>query len=63
MRNLVLVDAVISLREIARVIEEECGICRTTIEINRAADAVHEMSLRDNKNSTLTEQIINKAKE
>lgn len=63
MRNLKLVDAVIALHEIARVVEEECGTCRTSIEIRRAADAVHEMSLQDNKNSIITQQVINKAKE
>lgn len=63
MRNLKLVDAVVALHEIANVIEEECGTCRTSIEIRRAADAVHEMSLRDNKNVNMVTNIINKAKE
>ena len=63
MRNLKLVDAVVALHEIANVIEEECGTCRTSIEIRRAADAVHEMSLRDNKNVNIVTNIINKAKE
>ena len=63
MRNLKLVDAVVALHEIACVVEEECGTCRTSIEIRRAAEAVHEMSLQDNKNSTIVKDIINKAKE
>ena len=62
MRNLKLVDAVVALHEIASVVEEEIGICRTSIEIRRAADTVHELSLQDNKNSVLTQDIINKAK-
>lgn len=63
MRNLKLVDAVIALHDIARTVEEECGTCRTSIEIRRAADALHEMSLQDNKNSVIAKNIIDKAKE
>ena len=63
MRNMKLVDAVIALNKIADTIEEECGISRTTIEIRRAADAVHEMSLQDNKNSIIAQNIIEKVKE
>lgn len=62
MRNLVLIDAVIALQEIARLVEEEIGTCRTSIEIRRSADALHVLSLQDNKNSVLTRDIINKAK-
>ena len=63
MRNLKLVDAVIALHEIARTVEKECGICKTSIEICRAADALHEMSIQDNKNSVIAKNIIDKAKE
>ena len=63
MRNLKLIDAVIALHEIARVVEEECGSCRTGIEIERCAVQLHEMSLQDNKNSVIAQDIINKAKQ
>lgn len=63
MRNLKLVDAVVALHEIKKLVEEECGICRTSIEIERCADSLHLMSLQDAKNSIITSQVINKAKE
>ena len=63
MRNLKLVDAVIALHEIRRVIEEECGICRTSIEIGRCADDLHLMSIQDAKNVVAVKDIIDKAKE
>lgn len=63
MRNLKLVDLVVALHEIRREVEEECGRCRVSIEIERCADQLHEMSLQDAKNSVLTDQAIQKAKE
>ena len=61
MRNLKLVEAVIALHEIRRVVEEECGICKVSIEIERCADQLHHMSIQDAKNSVITEQVIKKA--
>lgn len=63
MRNLKLVDAVIALHEIRRLVEEECGTCRVSIEIERCATQLHEMSIQDARNSITTANIINKAKE
>ena len=63
MRNLKLIDAVVALHEIARTIEEECGKCKVSIEVERCAVQLHEMSLQDNKNSVIAKNIINKAKE
>ena len=63
MRNLKLVDAVIALHEIRRLVEEECGTCKTSMEIGRCADQLHHMSLQDAKNSVVAEQVIQKAKE
>lgn len=62
MRNLKLIDAVVALHEIKRLVEEECGICKVSIEIERCAVQLHEMSLQDAKNSILTGQLIQKAK-
>lgn len=63
MRNLKLVDAVIALHEIRRLVEEECGTCRVSIEIGRCADQLHLMSIQDAKNSVIADQAIQKAKE
>lgn len=63
MRNLKLVDAVVALHEIKKLVEEECGICKVSIEIERCAEQLHHMSIQDAKNSVLANQVINKAKE
>lgn len=63
MRNLKLVDAVIALHEIRRLVEEECGVCKVSIEIERCADQLHQMSIQDAKNVVTVKDIIDKAKE
>ena len=63
MRNLVLVDAVISLHEIARIVAEELGTGQLHDDIRSCADRLHHYSITDAKISTLTQNIINKAKE
>ena len=63
MRNLELVDAVIALHEIARTVAEEVGIGQLHDDIRNCADRLHEFSLSDAKNSTITQDIITKAKE
>ena len=63
MRNLKLIDAVVALHEIKKMVEEECGTCKVSIEIERCANQLHEMSLQDAKNVVAVKDIINKAKE
>ncbi len=63
MRNLVLVDAVIALHEIARTVAEEIGIGQLHDDIRSCADRLHKLSIVDSKNSIITQDIINKAKE
>lgn len=63
MRNLKLIDAVVALHEIKKLVEEECGICKVSIEIERCADQLHQMSIQDAKNVVAVKDIINKAKE
>ena len=63
MRNLVLVDAVIALHEVARVVEEEVGINNLYDDIKNCANRLHILSIQDSKNSVATQDIINKAKE
>jgi hypothetical protein len=62
-RNLVLVDAVIALHEIARTVAEEIGIGQLHDDIRSCADRLHKLSIVDSKNSIITQDIINKAKE
>jgi hypothetical protein len=62
-RNLVLVDAVVALHEIARTVAEEIGIGQLHDDIRSCADRLHELSITDNRNSIITQDIINKAKE
>jgi hypothetical protein len=63
MRNLELVDAVVALHEIARTVEREIGTGSLSEDIRNCADRLHELSLSDNKNSIITQDIIKKAKE
>ena len=63
MRNLELVDAVIALHEIARTVEREIGRGQLSDDIRSCADRLHELSIVDSRNSIITQDIINKAKE
>jgi hypothetical protein len=63
MRNLDLVDAVIALHEIARTVEREIGRGQLSDDIRACADRLHELSIVDSRNSIITQDIINKAKE
>jgi hypothetical protein len=63
MRNIVLIDAVVALHEIARTVAEEIGVGQLHDDIRSCADRLHELSITDSKNSILTQDIINKAKE
>jgi hypothetical protein len=63
MRNLEIVDAVIALHEIARTVAEEIGVGQLSDDIRNCADRLHEFSLSDSRNSIITQDIINKAKE
>ena len=63
MRNLELVDAVVALHEIARTVEQEIGTGQLSYDIRKCADRLHELSISDSRNSIITQDIINKAKE
>jgi hypothetical protein len=63
MRNLKLIDAVIALHDIARTVSEEVGSGQLSDDIRKCADRLHDLSLADSRNSILTQNIINKAKE
>jgi hypothetical protein len=57
------VDAVVALHEIARTVAEEIGIGQLHDDIRSCADRLHELSITDNRNTIITQDIINKAKE
>lgn len=63
MRNLALIDAVVALHDIARTVAEEIGVGQLHDDIRNCADRLHELSIIDNKNSIIAQDIINKAKE
>jgi hypothetical protein len=63
MRNLEIVDAVVALHEIARTVEREIGTGQLSHDIRKCADRLHELSIFDSRNSIITQDIINKAKE
>jgi hypothetical protein len=63
MRNIVLIDAVVALHEIARTVAEEIGVGQLHDDIRNCADRLHELSITDSRNSIITQDIINKAKE
>ena len=63
MRNLKIVDAVIALHDIARTVAEEIGVGQLHDDIRNCADRLHHYSITDAKISTLTQNIINTAKE
>jgi hypothetical protein len=62
-RNLDLVEAVITLHNVARLIEEAIGKGQLSDDVRNCADRLHNISLFDNKISPITQTIINKAKE
>jgi hypothetical protein len=62
-RNIVLIDAVVALHEIARTVAEEIGVGQLHDDIRSCADRLHELSINDGRNSIITQDIINKAKE
>jgi len=63
MRNLDLIDAVIALHEISQTVEAEVGLGQLSNDIRLCADRLHLLSIKDSKNSIITQDIINKAKE
>lgn len=63
MRNLDLIDAVVKLHDIARLVKEETDNDNLHDDIRNCADRLHLLSLQDGRNSTITSDIITKAKE
>jgi hypothetical protein len=63
MRNLELIDAVITLHNVARVVAAEIGSGQLHDDIRNCADRLHQLSITDAKAAIITQDIINKAKE
>lgn len=63
MRNLKLVDAVIQLRDIAQVVEEEIGTESISNELRQIADRLHLYSIDDDRANTIAHEIIKQVKE
>jgi hypothetical protein len=62
MRNMVLVDAVITLHEVARLTLEETGDLNLHDDIRNCAERLHLRSIQDSKINDATNDIIKKAK-
>ena len=63
MRNLKLVDAVISLHEIARLVEEDIGTGQLSDDIRKCTDRLHGLSLTDRKYAQAATDAINQARD
>lgn len=62
MRNMVLVDAVITLHEIAKLSLEETGDLTLYDDLRNCAERLHIRSIQDSKINDATKDIIKKAK-
>lgn len=63
MRNMALIDAVITLHELAQLALEETGDLNLHDDIRNCAERLHIRSIQDSKISDATNDIIKKAKE
>lgn len=63
MRNLDLVDAIITLHDIARLVEQEIGRGALSDDIRGVADRLHILSIDQSRASYAADEIIKQAKE
>lgn len=63
MRNMALIDAVITMHELARLALEETGDLNLHDDIRNCAERLHIRSIQDSKINDATNDIIKKAKE
>lgn len=63
MRDLALVDAVIVLHEIAKLVEEQVGLCNLSDDLHNCANRVHLLSIDQGRASNAADEIIKQAKE
>jgi hypothetical protein len=62
MRNIQLVDAVITLHDIARLVEAEIGHGNLSDDIRGVADRLHALSVEQNRASYAADEIIKQVK-
>jgi hypothetical protein len=62
MRNIQLVDAVITLHDIARLVEAEIGHGNLSDDIRSVADRLHALSVEQNRASYAADEIIKQVK-
>lgn len=63
MRNMVLVDAVIALHDIARLVHQEVGEGNLSDDIRNCADRLHVLSIEDDRANRVAGEVIRQAKE
>ena len=63
MRNMVLVDAVIMLHDIARLVHQEVGEGNLSDDIRNCADRLHVLSIEDDRANRVAGEVIRQAKE
>jgi hypothetical protein len=63
MRNMVLVDAVIALHDIARLVHQEVGEGNLSDDIRNCADRLHILSIEDDRANRVASEVIKQAKE
>ena len=62
MRDLTLVDAVITLHDVARLVEEHVGRGNLSDDIRNCADRLHLLSIDQGHASNVTDEIIRHVK-
>jgi len=63
MRDLALVDAVITLHEIAKLVEDNIGRGNLSDDIRQCANRLHHVSIEQDRASKATDEIIKQAKD
>lgn len=63
MRDLALVDAVITLHEIAGLVEAQVGRCNLSDDLRNCANRVHLLSIDQGRASQVADEIIKQAKD
>jgi hypothetical protein len=63
MRDLDLVDAVITLHEVARLVEERIGTGNLSDDLRNLANRLHVLSIDQGRASNIADEIIKQAKD
>jgi len=63
LRNLKLIEAVITLYDVASLVDTEIGYCKLSNDIKVLADRLHLYSIADDKANIIAQSIIKQVKE